>query len=277
MNERRIGEILIALDGSRAAHTAAGIAVQIARSQDLPVHGIYVVDEALALETYADFRQELESDEAPISRAELVTWFEKQGDAALQMLASRCRAAGVPVTTELQAGGVPDVLLRAAEQARLLAIGRRGHGHEGDAHHLGQSFRRLAHHARLPLLIGGDEERRVRRLLLAYDGSERTQPALSWASLLQRTLPAEVVAVAVQENGLQETQEWLAEARSNLADCRSVPRLGQPDEEIVAVAEEHQADLIVMGRYHHTALLGWLMGSTIDRVLQRTQLPVLIV
>jgi nucleotide-binding universal stress UspA family protein len=128
----------------------------------------------------------------------------------------------------------------------------------------------------LPLIIGGGEERTVRRLLLAYDGSEHTQPALSWASLLQRTLPAEAVVVAVQENGRQSTAEWLAEAQTQLAGCQCLPRQGQPASEIVAAAEQTEADLIVMGRYRHTALLEWLRGSTVDRVLRATELPVLM-
>jgi nucleotide-binding universal stress UspA family protein len=274
--ERGRNEIVVAQDGSPAALAAAGIAIQIAQSQDLSVHGLYVVDETLALDTYADYRRELESSGEPASRAELLTWFEEQGDAALQMLEVRCQAAGVPVTAELLAGGVPEMVLRESEQARLLAIGRRGHGREGDPHHLGQSFRTIAHHTHLPLVIGGGEERTVRRLLLAYDGSERAQPALAWASLLQRTLPAEVVAVAVQENGLQSTSEWLEEARAQLAGCQCLHRLGQPASNIVAVAQENQADLIVMGRYRHTALLEGLIGSTVDRVLRGTQLPVLM-
>jgi len=275
-SETGTNEILVALDGSTDALAAAGIAIQIAQSQDLSVHGLYVVDETLALDTYADYRHELESNAEPVSRAELLTWFEKQGDAALQMLEVRCHAAGVPVTAELVAGGVPEMVLDASKQARLLAIGRRGHGHEGDPHHLGQSFRTIAHRTHLPLLIGGGEERTVRRLLLAYDGSKRARPALAWASLLQRTLAAEVIMVAVQENGLQSTNEWLAEARAQLTGCKCVQRPGRPADEIVAVAEENQADLIVMGRYHHAALLEWLMGSTVDGVLRGTQLPVLI-
>jgi nucleotide-binding universal stress UspA family protein len=269
-------EIIVALDGSPAALAAAGIVIQIAQSQDLSVHGLYVVDEALALDTYADYRRELESDRAPGSRTELLTWFEQQGDAALQMLEARCRAAGVPVTAELLAGGVPKMVLRQSKQARLLAIGRRGHSHEGDPHHLGQSFRAIAHHANLPLVVGGDEARTVRRLLLAYDGSDHTRPALSWASLLQRTLPAEVAVVAVQENEHPSTAKWLAEAKAQFVDCQCLHRQGQPAGEIVAAAEETQADLIVMGRYRHTALLEWLSGSTVDRVLRGTELPVLM-
>jgi nucleotide-binding universal stress UspA family protein len=271
-----MNEIVIAQDGSPAALAAASIVIQIAQSQDLSVHGLYVVDETLALDTYADYRRELESNGAPASRAELLTWFEEQGDAALQRLEARCQAAGVPVTAELLAGGVPEMVLRASEQARLLAIGRRGHGHEGDPHHLGRSFRIIAHHAHAPLAIGGGEERVVRRLLLAYDGTKHAQPALAWASSLQRTLAAEVVVVAVQENGLQSTSESLAEARAQLAGCQCLHRLGQPASEIIAVAEETQADLIIMGRYRRTALLEGLLGSTVDRVLRGTQLPVLM-
>jgi nucleotide-binding universal stress UspA family protein len=180
MTDKETNRIVVAQDGSPAALAAAGIAIQIARSQDLFIHGLYVVDEALALDSYADYQHELESNGEPASRAELLTWFEEQGDAALQMLEARCQATGVPVTAELLAGGVPEMVLRQSEQARLLAIGRRGHGHAGDPHHLGRSFRTIAHHAHLPIVIGGGEERTVRRLLLAYDGSERTQPALSW-------------------------------------------------------------------------------------------------
>ena len=274
--ERGTNEIVIAQDGSPAALAAAGIAIQIAQSQDLSVHGLYVVHETLALDTYADYGRELESDGEPASRAELLTWLEEQGDIALQMLEVRCQAASVPVTADLIAGGVPEMVLRQSEQARLLAIGRRGHGHEGDPDYLGGSFRAIAHHVHLPLVIGGDEQRTVRRLLLAYDGTKDAQLALAWASLLQPTLPAEVVVVAVQENGLQSTSAWLDEARARLSGCQCLHRLGQPASEIVAAAEENQVDLIVMGRYRHTALLEWIMGSTVDRVLRGTQLPVLM-
>jgi nucleotide-binding universal stress UspA family protein len=274
--ERETNEIVVAQDGSQAALAAVDIAIQIAQGQDLPVHGLYVVDETLALDTYADYRRELRGNAAPTSRAQLLAWFEEQGETALRILEDRCQAAGVPVTAEILAGGVPEMVLRQAEGARLLAIGRRGHGHEGDPDHLGGSFRAIAHRAHLPLVIGGGEERTVRRLLLAYDGAKHAQPALAWASLLQRTLPADVVVVSVQENGRQSTSEWLSEAQAQLAGCQCLHRLGQPAPEIVAAAEETRADLIIMGRYRHAALLEWLIGSTVDRVLRGTQRPVLI-
>jgi nucleotide-binding universal stress UspA family protein len=87
---------------------------------------------------------------------------------------------------------------------------------------------------------------------------------------------AEVTVVAVQENGLKPTSDWLAEARAQLSGCRCLQRVGQPASNIVTAAEENQVDMIVMGRYRHRALLEQLVGSTVDRVLRGTQLPVLI-
>jgi nucleotide-binding universal stress UspA family protein len=53
-------------------------------------------------------------------------------------------------------------------------------------------------------------------------------------------------------------------------------RRGQPAAEIVAAAAEIEADLIVMGGYHHTFLPEWLLGSTLDEVLRNTSLPLLV-
>lgn len=273
--------ILVAQDGSPAAQAAAGVAIQLARSQNLLIQGLYVVDEALALGTYTNYHAELGSADEPTSRAELIAWLKERGNAALQWLEARCQASDVFVTTDLLVGGVPELVLREAAQVQLLAMGRRGHGHAGDPDHLGRNFRAIAHHARQPILVGGDEQRLVQRLLLAYNGSERAQHALTWASLLQRTLSAEVLVLAVQES-TDASRQWPAEmqshlAQSDLANYRFLSRRGQPATEIVAVAAENQVDLIVMGRYRHTALLEWLVDSTVDRVLRSTQLPALIV
>ena len=268
--------ILVAQDGSATARSAAGVAIQIAKAQDQSIHGVYVVDETLALDSYADYHQELDSQREPVSRAQLLAWLEAQGEVALQLLETRCQAAGVSVSTELLAGGVPQMILREAEGARLLAIGRRGHSHQGDTQHLGHSFRTIAHRTRLPIIVGGDEEQTVRRLLLAYNGNEHARTALAWASSLQRSLPVDVAVVAVQEGEQQSAAEWLAEAQDQLGPCQCLRRRGQAAEEIVAAARESGAELIVMGRYHHAALLNWLTGSTVDRVLRGTGLPVLM-
>jgi nucleotide-binding universal stress UspA family protein len=272
--------LLVADDGSPAAEVAASVAIQIAQSQELLVAGMYVVDEALILDIYADYQGELGSIPEVSSRAELSTWFRRQGNSALKRLEGRCQVAQTAVTTDLLFGGVPEMVLQKADQARLLALGRRGHGHASDSGHLGRNFRAIAHRTSRPMVVGGDEERPVQRLLLAYDGSEHAQLALAWIILLQHTLHIDVLVLSVKENDQMPptmSSEMVDQLnQGGLSNYRFLSREGQPAHEIVAAAAENHVDLIVMGRYRHAALLEWLVGSTLDRVLRDTPLPVLV-
>jgi nucleotide-binding universal stress UspA family protein len=54
-------------------------------------------------------------------------------------------------------------------------------------------------------------------------------------------------------------------------------RKGLPVEEIIALADEQQADLIVLGTHGYGMLKDTLMGGTVRRVLRRSTQPVLVV
>jgi nucleotide-binding universal stress UspA family protein len=286
----RLPYILVADDHSLEARMAANAAFQIARNQDLAIRGLYVVEEALALDTYANYHAELsvlsygsnDSGREPTSRAELMRWFENQGTVALQWLETACTNAGVPVTTKTLAGGVSELVLRDAAQARLLAIGRRGHGHKDDSNSLGHNFRKIAHHAHLPLLVGGRKTPSLHRLLLAYHGQAHANDALAWTAKLQCDLSAEVIVLSVREDtesgqgsvGLEEIEDRLA--HSDLAAYRFLTGQGLPAAEMAAIAVENDVDLIILGRYRHSEMVEWLVGSTVDRLLRATSLPVLI-
>jgi nucleotide-binding universal stress UspA family protein len=281
--------ILVADDDSSEARAAAKAAFQIARVQDLAIRGLYVADESLTLDTYASYQAELpilpDSDDygrEPTSRAELMRWFENQGTLALDRLQASGKEAGVSVTTELLAGGISELVLRNAAKARLLAIGRRGHGHKEVSDSLGHNFRKIAHHVHLPMLVGGKKTPSLHRLLLAYHGQAHANDALNWAIKLKRDLSAEVIVLAIREdtdsgNGavsLEEIENRLA--HSDLAACRFLTGQGRPANEIAAVAVANDVDLIILGRYRHSAVVEWLVGSTVDRLLRATSLPVLI-
>jgi nucleotide-binding universal stress UspA family protein len=282
--------ILVAEDHSPEACAAAGAAFQIARNLNLTIRGLYVIDEGLALDTYANYHAELPdlsftsngNIREPTSRAELMSWFEIQGKVALHWLETACTDAGVPLTTRLLAGGVSELVLRDAAQAQLLAIGRRGHGHKDDSESLGHNFRKIAHHVHLPMLVGGRTTPSLHRLLLAYDGQAHADEALAWAAQLQRTLSAEVIVLTVCEDtescqagvSLEEIEDRLVQ--SDLETYRLLTGRGRPSIAMAAIAAANDVDLIILGRYRHPALVEWLVGSTVDRLLRATSLPVLI-
>ncbi|MGY0219058.1 universal stress protein [Endozoicomonadaceae bacterium StTr2] len=52
---------------------------------------------------------------------------------------------------------------------------------------------------------------------------------------------------------------------------------GLPWKVILEVAEEIEADVIVMGARHHSAMEKFFMGSTANKILYRSKIPVMIV
>jgi nucleotide-binding universal stress UspA family protein len=279
-SNRNIPVALAAVDGSPASNAAVSVAMQIAGKSSVAVRGLYIVDERLITNPYANFQRELGSRAEPDSSADLVSLFQQRGNHTLQWLADHCRTAQVPVSTEIFFGGVSELVLKKAEQAQLLVLGRRGWGHMADPKHLGRNYRTIARRARIPLLIGGSQQGPIKRILLAYNNSAGSNRALAWAISFQQITMCQLTVLAVAQDSspsqgrMASIQEQLD--RRRLRKYRLIGRVGRPADQIVAVAAEDQADLIVMGRGSHAAWLKRLTGSTVDRTLRNTDLPVLV-
>jgi nucleotide-binding universal stress UspA family protein len=53
-------------------------------------------------------------------------------------------------------------------------------------------------------------------------------------------------------------------------------RIGKPATEILRLAEEVGADLIIVGSHNHTGVRRWLLGSTAERVVREAGCPVVV-
>lgn len=279
-DEQSLDSILVALDGSRPSQVAATLAIQIARRENLLIHGLYVVDELLVMNAESGWEKELGYQPGKVLTSdERAALLQGRGDAALRWLEDRCRAEGVPVKADLMFGGLPDLIINGAHTPRLLALGRRGNSHIQDATYLGRHFRAVAHHTSTPLLIGGEELAPIRRTLLAYDGSLPAKHALPWSGLLQRIWQTHLLVLSVAEKAA--SVHWLEEMADQLGshgleNYRFICRRGDAAAEIVTAAAAENADLIIMGGHQHSGLLEWFTGSTLDEVLRSTSLPVFV-
>jgi nucleotide-binding universal stress UspA family protein len=131
------------------------------------------------------------------------------------------------------------------------------------------------------------------RIVVAVDGSENSVAAVRWAADLASTIGAEVVAVHAlgllerMDTELQPSEpnrdeiqrrfetEWCApldgvQSRRLLRDGSAVPVL-------LAVADEEDADLIVLGSRGLGGYPELLLGSTSTQVAQHSHRPVTIV
>ncbi len=280
------GKILVALDGSAAANAAARVAIQIAQARSLSIYGLSIIDEAVLLNPYADLQHEWGGMSDDLPRDHLMAVSKLRGNEALRWLEDQCRAADVPVCTELMLGGVSELILREAGKCDMLSLGRRGGQRDHQSDHLGHNFRRITHHVRCPVIAGGDSHgRSLKRLLLAYDDDGGGQCAeecgMECAASLQRALSGDVIVLAMQRQDERPPRWEMAIkaclSRGGLQDYNLVIRTGVTASAITAVSITHHADLIIMARYQRNAFLEWLTGSTADTILRNSALPVLMV
>lgn len=124
------------------------------------------------------------------------------------------------------------------------------------------------------------------RVLAATGGSTHSELALKLGAELAATRGAALTALTVVKEGdpawkatgiLSHAREVLGE-RLPAGSWREERRVGHPAEEIIAVAEEGNYDLVLLGeRQHHRLMTRFFLGSTAARVVEHAPCPVVVV
>ena len=74
-----------------------------------------------------------------------------------------------------------------------------------------------------------------------------------------------------------ELEKWASAARAEGMTVRTIVRTGSAHDEIVNLATDERAELIIMGTHGRTGLDRLLLGSVADRVIRFSPCPVLTV
>ena len=139
------------------------------------------------------------------------------------------------------------------------------------------------------------------RIVVPTDFSVSSEEAWALARRVAGTLSSEVVlahvfvepilygdpplaadtAGQVYEHGRKwvedELEKWASAARAQGVTVRTIVRTGSAHEEIVNLATDERAELIIMGTHGRTGLDRLLLGSVTDRVIRFSPCPVLTV
>ena len=144
-----------------------------------------------------------------------------------------------------------------------------------------------------------------KKILLPLDGSKLGEVALSSAEELALTSKAEMIlfqvvalphdvqlAEAYTSHLANLADEYVAHASTAAKDyldtvktrltrkgvkARSVVQAGQPAERIIEYAKEKDVDLIALSTHGRSGMGRWLFGSVADKVVRRSEKPVLLV
>ncbi|MFZ2498046.1 universal stress protein [Methanosarcina sp.] len=138
-----------------------------------------------------------------------------------------------------------------------------------------------------------------RNIVLATDGSENTQRAISYGIELAKLSGATVHALYVVDTPSIISENWTAGKETIYEIIRAdgkkviskVKKIGEasgvevkevildgyPSNEIIDFAENNNIDLIVMGTLGKTGLEKFLMGSVAEKVVRGSKVPVMVV
>ncbi len=200
-----------------------------------------------------------------------------RAQALLDTAAARAGAFGLAVETAV-AWGEPDrELLRLAEQAEAVVVGRRGRAH-GAPGTLGDVTARIVRKAPTPVLVAGDARSACVKPVVAYDGGETSSNALALAA---RYAEAVGVGLDVVHVGADPDEAALLLARAGaFLSQQAVDHVahhlrGHVTDAIVEHLVRSRADLLVAGA--HGRRRSWSVGSHAEALLRATTVPVIIV
>jgi nucleotide-binding universal stress UspA family protein len=123
-----------------------------------------------------------------------------------------------------------------------------------------------------------------RHILIPTDGSELSQRGVAHGLALAKSVGAKVTAIYVVEPLLAVTGDFASvldraenAAREAGVFCETMQKENvQPDQAIVAAAEDKGCDLIVMSWHGRSGLSTLLIGSVTNKVLTYAKTPVLV-
>lgn len=190
MSERgpSIRRILVALDASPSSLAALEAAVELAAVLDAELSGVFVEDLDLLHMAELPFVQTVGSFSAiarPLDSRRLELGLRADARRARRALEMTAEREGVEWSFRVVRGPVASELLAAALEADLITLGKIGWS-PGGRGRLGSTALAVLQTGSGPALILHQETRLRSPVVVAYDGSETAQKALSLAALLRR-------------------------------------------------------------------------------------------
>lgn len=275
--------ILVPVDGSDPATAALEHALDLAADADATVHVLYVAD----------------TNEPSLTRVggAVVDVLEEEGEEIVADATSRAADRGVSVVDDVVQGDPREAIVEYASARGVDLIAMGAHGRRGLGEYvLGSTTDRVVGNSQVPVLTVRSADDATRSypyedVLVPTDGSDHAAAALDLGSRIADERGATLHLLTVVDDGgigldgagtvterLEErARETLADASgaTDAADVVTSVAFGSAAAEIETYAGEAGVDVVVLGTHGRTGLDRHLLGSTSERVVRTSPVPVL--
>lgn len=290
-------QIMVPLDGSRFAESVLPIALAVSRRTGAALH-LVTVQEPIPSFAY---------DEWEAAAGE---WTEEYLRGAVERFGT---GTGGEVTTRMLSGHVVEMLEEEAakKSADLVVMATHGRGAFSRAW-LGSVTDAFLHHTQRPVLLlrpnenaeaAAPGEPTVARILIPMDGSDISESVLDHAVAFGSLFGAAYHLVRVVPYPMQFTspylphtmqmnQQFVSDAReaadsyleahaerlraSGLAVTHNVAVVPQPAHGILAELEDAGCDMVAMATHGRAGITRAILGSSTDKVIRGTHVPILL-
>jgi nucleotide-binding universal stress UspA family protein len=252
-SQNLFSDILVAMSGNAESWLALEQALVVAELEQSDVRGLIVMEENKAVA------------------------FDK--DDLAQAFKQRLQQADVTGNLAYANGPISDTIIQRARVNDLVVIRLTYPPATNIFARLDSGIRAIVRRCSRPILMVRDQVSSMNRLLLAYDGSPKGKEALYVSTYLASRFNKELIVLVVDDDE-EQGKKLLSEAENYLGEHCTKSEFrrhsGRVSEVILQVAQENSSEMIIMGGYGLSPLLEALFGSTVDGVLRRTPIPVLV-
>ena len=247
-----VRRILVALDASSQSRAALETAAELAAMHEAELHGVYVEDiNLIRLARHPAAREvdPLSATPGPADPRRLERRFKRAAAEAERALAETAARQRVRWAFRVARGAVTSVLLEAAVESDLIALGRAGGGTRGPGR-LGSTAREITSRRAQSVLVLQGQLRPGQTVVTLYDGSASCQRAVAAAARLCERLGAELVLIipAADEQRASQLQTAATEMLADLpVRTRSHTLVGANLDVVLRAVHDERPALCVVG------------------------------
>jgi nucleotide-binding universal stress UspA family protein len=250
--EHLFRDILVPVNRVGRAHGALEQAIPIARRESASIHGLHIVKTA----------EEAEHPEVLALKEEF------------SQICAREEVQGV---LAVEVGEATQKILERAALTDLIVL-KISHPPSTGIRMLGSHIRTILARASRPILALPGNVSELNHALLAFDGSPKSREALFIATYLAEQWQTKLTILSGLEDAAAESAA--RDFAQNYLEFNEVEadfiQQKYSAEALILTAEAVQADLVIMGGYSGSILKEMTVGSSVNSMLQKARLPILI-
>ena len=245
-------DILVPLSGFEESWDALDQAIMIAKSENAQLHGLHIVRS--------------KADASSVEAQEVKSRFDQA-----------CKDADVIGTLAIDVGNVTERISERATVTDLIVL-KITYPPTSTISSLTSPFRSILLRSSRPVLGVPAKAREFQRAMLAYDGSDQAKEALFVATYLAEMWKTRLTVYTALDGPIRsDVQEYVrryldiheVEADYIISERHTM-------ENIKSTAEEHHADLVLMGSHGRSVWEQVLIGSALDYMLRESKVPIFI-